>query len=114
MHCDGAILPIIPDLIEIGVDILNPIQTVVKGLEDTRALKARFGQQMCFHGAIDVQQVLPNATPEQVRQEVQRRIADLGAQGGYILAPCHNIGVDIPPENILALFEAVKENNPEY
>jgi uroporphyrinogen decarboxylase len=114
MHCDGAILPIIPDLIEIGVDILNPIQTVVKGLEDTRALKARFGQQMCFHGAIDVQQVLPNATPEQVRQEVQRRIADLGAQGGYILAPCHNIGVDIPPENILALFEAVKENNPGY
>jgi uroporphyrinogen decarboxylase len=59
-----------------------------------------------------VQQVLPNASPDQVRQEVQRRIADLGANGGFILAPCHNIGVDIPPENVLALFEAVEEINP--
>ncbi len=112
MHCDGAILPIIEDLIEIGVDILNPIQTVVKGLEDTQALKARFGDRVTFHGAMDVQQVLPNATPEGVRQEVQRRIADLGNQGGYILAPCHNIGADIPPENVVALFDAVKEVSP--
>lgn len=113
MHCDGAILPIIEDLIEIGVDILNPIQTVVKGFEDTRALKERFGERICFHGAIDVQQVLPNAAPEQVRQEVQRRIADLGENGGYILAPCHNIAADIPVENVLAMFEAVKESRPD-
>jgi len=109
MHCDGAIAPIIPDLIEIGVDILNPIQTVVNGLEDTRALKEKFGGQICFHGAIDVQQFLPNAKVEEVRAEVKRRIADLGTNGGFILAPCHNINVDIPPENVVALFGAAQE-----
>jgi len=109
MHCDGAIRPIIPDLIEIGVDILNPIQTVVKGLEDTRSLKAEFGKQICFHGAIDVQQFLPNATPETVRQEVARRSRDLGEGGGFILAPCHNINRDTPLENIVALFSAGRE-----
>jgi len=109
MHCDGAIAPIIEDLIEIGVDILNPIQTVVKGLEDTRALKDKYGDRICFHGGIDVQQFLPNATPGQVRQEVQRRISDLGRGGGYILAPCHNINVDIPPANVVALFESAHE-----
>ena len=109
MHCDGAILPIVEDLIEIGVDILNPIQTVVKGFEDTSALKEKYGGRICFHGGIDVQQVLPNATPEEVRQEVARRIYDLGRGGGYILAPCHNINVDIPVENTLALFDAAGE-----
>jgi uroporphyrinogen decarboxylase len=110
MHCDGAIRPIIPDLIEIGVDILNPIQTVVKGLEDTRSLKAEFGTQVCFHGAIDVQQFLPNATPETVREEVARRSQDLGEQGGFILAPCHNINRDIPLENIAALFATAQQS----
>ena len=110
MHCDGAIAPIIPDLIEIGVDILNPIQTVVKGLEDTRALKEKFGDQICFHGAIDVQQFLPNATVEEVRAEVKKRIADLGTNGGFILAPCHNINIDVPPANVVALFDAAKES----
>jgi uroporphyrinogen decarboxylase len=109
MHCDGAIAPIIPDLIEIGVDILNPIQTVVRGLEDTRALKEKFGDQICFHGAMDVQQVLPNATAEEVRAEVKKRIADLGTNGGFILAPCHNINIDVPPANVVALFDAAKE-----
>lgn len=109
MHCDGAIRPIIPDLIEIGVDILNPIQTVVKGLEDTRSLKEEFGTQICFHGAIDIQQFLPNATPETVRQEVARRSHDLGEGGGFILAPCHNINRDTPLENIISLFAAGRE-----
>lgn len=106
MHCDGAIHPIIGDLIEIGVDILNPIQTSVNGLEDTQALKEEFGRRVCFHGGIDVQQVLPNATVDGVRQEVARRASELGNQGGYILAPCHNINVDVPIENVLSLFEA--------
>ncbi len=109
MHCDGAIAPIIPDLIEIGVDILNPIQTVVKGLADTRALKEKFGKQICFHGSIDVQQVLPNATVEGVRKEVRKRIGDLGTDGGFILAPCHNINIDIPPANVVALFDTAQE-----
>jgi len=109
MHCDGAILKIIPDLIEIGVDILNPIQPVVKGLEDTGILKEVFGDQICFHGGIDVQQVLPNATPAEIRQEVESRIQDLGTNGGYIIAPCHNINVDIPVENSVVMFEAAHE-----
>lgn len=109
LHCDGAILPIIEDLIEIGVDIINPIQTVVNGFEDTASLKERFGERICFHGGIDVQQVLPNATVEEVRQEVDRRINDLGPGGGYILAPCHNINVDIPVENVLAMVDAARE-----
>jgi uroporphyrinogen decarboxylase len=109
MHCDGAISRIVEDLIEIGVDILNPIQTVVTGFEDTFALKEQFGDRVCFHGGLDVQQVLPNAGVEGVRREVARKIYDLGRGGGYILAPCHNINVDIPIENTMALFEAAKE-----
>jgi uroporphyrinogen decarboxylase len=109
MHCDGAILPLVEDLIEIGVDILNPIQTVVDGFKDTFALKEKFGDRICFHGGIDVQQVLPNTTPKEVRQEVARRIYDLGRGGGYIIAPCHNINVDIPVENTLAMFDAARE-----
>jgi uroporphyrinogen decarboxylase len=109
MHCDGAILRIVEDLIEIGVDILNPIQTVVDGFEDTAALKDQFGDRICFHGGIDVQQVMPNATPEEIRHEVKKRIHDLGRGGGYIIAPCHNINVDIPVENTLAMFEAAQD-----
>ncbi|MEE8391376.1 MAG: uroporphyrinogen decarboxylase family protein [Anaerolineae bacterium] len=109
MHCDGAILRIVEDLIEIGVDILNPIQTVATGFEDTYALKERFADRICFHGGIDVQQVMPNATVEGIRQDVARRIYDLGRGGGYIIAPCHNINVDIPVENVLATFEAAHQ-----
>jgi uroporphyrinogen decarboxylase len=109
MHCDGAILKIIPDLIEIGVDILNPIQTVVKDFDDTQKLKTQFGNQICFHGGIDVQQVMVSATVQEMQQEVRRRIHDLGTSGGYIIAPCHNINVDIPVENTLAMFEAAHE-----
>lgn len=106
MHCDGAIRPIINDLIEIGVDILNPIQTNVAGMEDTRALKEEFGDRVCFHGGLDVQQMLPNASTDGVRAEVALRTVDLGTDGGYILAPCHNINVDIPLSNVLTLFDA--------
>ncbi len=109
MHCDGAIQKIIPDLIEIGVDILNPIQTVVKGLEDTCALKEQYGEQISFHGGIDIQQVMRNASVTQLRDEVARRISDLGRSGGYFIAPCHNINIDIPTENVIAMFAAARE-----
>ncbi len=108
-HTDGAIVPLIDDFIEMGADILNPIQTSTRGLDDTKILKDQFGDRISFHGAIDVQQVLPNATPEEVKQEAARRIRDLGPNGGYICAPCHNLSYDIPPENVAALFEAAKE-----
>lgn len=109
MHTDGAVLPVIEDIIEMNVDILNPVQTSTKGMEDTQVLKDQFGARLGFHGAIDVQQMLPNASPEELRWEVAKRIHDLGRNGGYIIAPCHNIGHDIPPENTVAFFDLVKE-----
>jgi len=108
-HTDGAVLPLVGDFPEMNVDILNPVQTSVSGLDDTFALKESFGDRLSFHGAIDVQQMLPNATTEQLEQEIARRIYDLGQSGGYILAPCHNIGHDIPPENVVTLYEKARE-----
>jgi len=114
-HSDGAILPLLDDFIDMNVDILNPVQTSVSGLEDTFALKEKYGDRLSFHGAIDVQQMLPNASTEELEQEIARRIYDLGRNGGYILAPCHNIGHDIPPENIVTLFDKARElgNDPQ-
>ena len=109
-HTDGAVLPLIDDFLEMNVDILNPVQTSVSGLEDTFALKEKYGDRLSFHGAIDVQQMMPNATTEELEQEIARRIYDLGRNGGYILAPCHNIGHDIPPENVVTLFEKARES----
>ncbi len=108
-HTDGAVLPLINDFVEMGADILNPIQTSTKGLDDTNALKEQFGDRIAFHGAIDVQQALPSGSTEEVKLEVARRIRDLGPNGGYICAPCHNLSFDIPPENVVALFEAAQE-----
>ena len=108
-HTDGAVLPLVDDFLEMNVDILNPVQTSVSGLEDTFALKKTFGDRLSFHGAIDVQQMLPNASTEELEREIARRVYDLGRNGGYILAPCHNIGHDIPPENVVTLFEKARE-----
>lgn len=107
-HTDGTVTPVIEDIIDMGVDILNPIQTSALGM-DTAVLKEVYRGRLCFHGAIDVQKMLPFATPEAVRYDVAKRIYDLGRGGGYILAPCHNIGSDVPPENVEALFEAAHE-----
>jgi uroporphyrinogen decarboxylase len=109
MHTDGAVLPLIEDLIETGADILNPVQTSTSGMGDTTALKEKFGDRLAFHGAMDVQQMMPGATHEELRWEVARRMKDLGSDGGYIIAPCHNIGHDIPVENTLKFFELVRE-----
>lgn len=107
-HTDGNVDPIIEDFVDMGVDILNPIQTSAMGM-DTTVLKENFGDRLCFHGAIDVQEMLPFSTPEEVRLDLAKRIRDLGRSGGYILAPCHNIGPDVPPVNLLTMFEAAKE-----
>ncbi len=108
-HTDGSVLPIIDGMIEMGVDILNPVQTSVEELKDTAALNAQYGDRIAFHGAIDVQNVMVNASPDEVRAEVNRRLCDLGRGGGYIIATCHNIGYDIPPENLKAFYEAIRE-----
>lgn len=109
MHTDGAVLPLIEDLIETGADILNPVQTSTAGMDDTAALNEKFGDRLAFHGAMDVQQMMPNATEEELRWEIARRMTDLGSDGGYIIAPCHNIGHDIPVENTLAFFRMAHE-----
>ena len=114
-HTDGAVSPLLDDFLEMNVDILNPVQTSVNGLEDTFALKEAYGDRLSFHGAIDVQQMMPNATPDELKQEIAKRIYDLGRNGGYILAPCHNLGHDISPENVVTLFETARElgNDPD-
>jgi uroporphyrinogen decarboxylase len=91
-----------------GVDILNPIQTSATGM-DTYMMKEKYGDRLCFHGAIDVQQVLPFSTPDGVRYDVAKRIWDLGRSGGFILSTCHDVGEDVPPENVVAMFEAAHE-----
>jgi uroporphyrinogen decarboxylase len=110
-HTCGAIVDLIPDFIEIGLDILNPIQPMAAGM-DPVALKKKFGKDLVFFGGICVQDLLPNGTPESIKKEIWRRAEILGDDGGYIIAPAHNIQPDTPVENILALFEAVKEMNP--
>jgi len=107
-HDDGAIRDFLPDLVELGIDILNPIQWRCPGM-DMPGLKRDFGRRLVFHGAIDNQQTLPFGTPEDVRAEVRRAIDELAAdRTGYILAPCHNIQANTPVENILAMYDEAR------
>jgi uroporphyrinogen decarboxylase len=108
-HSCGAVAPLIPDLIESGIDILNPVQVSAAGM-DTRELKKRFGKDLAFYGGgVDTQRVLPRGTPQEVKDEVRRRIDDLAPGGGFIFNTVHNIQADVPPENILAMWEALQE-----
>ncbi len=88
-----------------GIGVLNPVQIRAKNMEPEK-LKAEFGDRLSFHGAVDAQEVLPYGTPEVVEQEVRRLVNILGKNGGYLLASCHSIQPDVPPENIKALFSA--------
>lgn len=104
-HDDGSCRMFIPLLVEMGIDILNPIQWNCPGMERA-ALKAHFGDHICFHGAVDNQYVLPFGTPEEVRAEVRTCIDTLASDGtGYIVAPCHNLQPNTPVENIIAMYE---------
>ena len=107
-HSCGSIIPIIPDFIEIGLDILNPIQPLAKGM-NPEFLKDTFGDSLSFFGGIDIQDLLPHASVSQIKSEIKRIAGILGKGGGYIAAPAHNIQDDTPVENVLALFDAVKE-----
>jgi uroporphyrinogen decarboxylase len=108
-HCDGAIYPLIPDLIDMGIDMLNPIQADAKGMEPAK-LKKEFGDRLSFHGGIDIIDTLPNSTPTGVKDEVSTRIAQLGASGGYILAPSHHIQSNTPIANIRAMYDISLRN----
>mgnify|MGYP000888031076 FL=1 len=104
-HSDGAVRAILPDMIAAGIDILNPIQWRCTGMERV-PLKRDFGQQVVLHGGVDNQYTLAFGSVQEVRDEVIENLRSLGAGGGYILAPCHNIQPISPPENIIALYEA--------
>ncbi len=105
-HSCGSIKALIPDFIELGLDILNPIQPLAAGMEP-QSLKDEFGKDLIFFGGLCVQDLLPNGTLEAVKAEVIRRAEILGKDGGYIIAPAHNIQEDTSVENIIALFETV-------
>lgn len=107
-HSCGSVTDLLDDIIACGVDILNPVQTSAAKM-DPAGLKARFGDRIVFWGGVDVQQFLPRATPDAVRQEVIRLAGILGAGGGYVMAPAHEIQEDVPVENLIAWVEAMRE-----
>ena len=109
-HSCGSVYQFIPDLIDVGVEILNPIQVSAKGM-NTKKLKEEFGDSLSFWGAVDTQHILPHGSPDEVTEEVNRIITDLASSGGYVLNSVHNIQADVPPENIVAMFKAA--NKPE-
>ncbi|MEE8345294.1 MAG: uroporphyrinogen decarboxylase family protein [Woeseiaceae bacterium] len=108
-HSDGDVAPLIEDFIEMGVDILNPIQTSAGSMSDLPSLKKRFGSNIVFCGGIDTHHVLPFGSPEEVRQEVRRVIQILGPGGGCMIGAVHTVMNDVPPENVLAMVDAVEE-----
>jgi len=108
-HGCGAVYELIPDLIELGFDILNPVQVSARGM-DTERLKKEYGDDIVFWGGgVDTQHVLPFGTPEHVADEVRRRIDDLAPGGGFVFAAVHNIQAFVPPENIVTAFETALE-----
>jgi len=110
LHTDGAVAPLIPDFIDMGIDALNPVQVSAAGM-DTKELKREFGRDVTFWGGgCDSQAVLPFGTPEQVADEVKRRIDDLAPGGGFVFSTVHNVQARVPPENVVALFNAAREH----
>jgi uroporphyrinogen decarboxylase len=102
-HSCGAVAPFIGDLIDIGVDILNPVQPLASGM-DREKLKREFGRNICFWGGVDEQKVLPFGSPRDVEREVDAAVESLGRDGGYVLSAAHNIQPDVSPQNILAMY----------
>jgi uroporphyrinogen decarboxylase len=109
MHSCGAIREIIPDFIEVGIDIVNPVQVSAAGM-DSRELKQEFGKDIVFWGGgVDTQRVLGEGTPDEVRAEVRRRLEDFMPGGGYVFNTVHNIQANVPPENLVAMWETLQE-----
>lgn len=107
LHCCGKVQELFPELIEIGLDVFNPFQPEVM---DPCEMKKLYGSQLSFYGGVSIQKLLPYGTPEEVKAEVRRLKREVGAGGGYILAPSHDMPGDIPLENLLALIEAARED----
>jgi hypothetical protein len=112
IHSCGSIINLMPDMIEAGFDIFNPVQTSAAGM-DPSTLKNRFREQVTFWGGgVDTQQVLPFGAPEQIHIQVKERMEIFGAGGGFIFNPSHNVQAGIPGENVLSLYQSVKEFRP--
>lgn len=107
-HSCGGIRELIPDLIATGIDVLDPVQVKAAGMVPAE-LKAEFGEQICFSGGVDEQELLPRGKPEEVRQAVRSLLEVMSPGGGFFLGPTHNLQVDIPTENILAMYQAGRE-----
>jgi uroporphyrinogen decarboxylase len=105
-HTDGVVYPIIPELIEIGIDVLNPVQPMAMSPEK---LKQEYGERLCFWGSIDIQQTMPFGTPDEVKKEVISRLQTIGKDGGLIIGPTHNLQLDTPLENLWALVDTVQK-----
>jgi uroporphyrinogen decarboxylase len=104
LHSCGKVQEILPDLVEIGLDVFNPFQPEVM---DIFAIKRQYQGRLAFWGGISIQRLLPFGTPEEVKREVKRIIEEIGKSGGYIAAPSHALPKDIPCENILAMMEVI-------
>ena len=105
-HSDGHIEPVIPDLIEIGIDILNPVQPECM---DPEKLKINYGDRLSFWGTVGTQITMPFGTPEEVKEVVRNRIETVGKRGGLLIAPTHMLEPEVPWENVIAFVEAVRE-----
>jgi uroporphyrinogen decarboxylase len=112
LHSCGSVVDILGDLVELGINIVNPVQVSAARM-DPEYLKKEYGDKLCFWGAIDTQHVLPKESPEGVRKEVKRIIETLGKNGGYVLAAVHNIQPEVPAENVVTMFEYGKEFSQE-
>jgi uroporphyrinogen decarboxylase len=111
LHSCGSIRALLPDLIEAGFDVINPVQTTCQGME-AGGLKRDFGKDICFWGGgCDTRTILPHGTPPEVKDDVKRRLEIFMPGGGFVFNTVHNILPDVPPQNIVAMFEAVAEFN---
>jgi uroporphyrinogen decarboxylase len=108
LHTCGSVYLLLPDLIDIGVEVLNPVQVRARDMDPVK-LKAEYGDKLSFWGAVDTQQVLPRGSAEDVKAEVERRIAELGPGGGYVLCGVHNLQPEVPLENVLAMYRHARE-----
>jgi uroporphyrinogen decarboxylase len=109
LHCCGGVYPLLPDLIEAGLDAINPVQFTCSDMQVDR-LKREFGKDLTFWGGgCDTRRILPTGTPEEVRKHVKEQVSILAPDGGYVFQQVHNILADVPAENVKAMFEAVRE-----
>jgi uroporphyrinogen decarboxylase len=106
LHSDGAITKLIPDIIDLGVNVIHPLEPLPA--TDLTAVKEEFGKQVTFLGGIDISHAMPGGR-EDVIEEAKRRIAQLASGGGYILAPSNHLQADVPPENVVTLFETARK-----